>query len=316
MTALLGTAAVAGALWWAVFSLKPYDPSPAEVQARYAHAPVAALQVRLGDVQTLPGGHRAQALRFSSFDGAEVMGRIVYPADASGATPLLLSLHAMGRAHQRMLQAEFKGRPTVEQTHRIAELALARGYAVLALDAREHGERKNPAHSVQDIMRDLHWWGRRAPYERMLIDTVKDYRVLLDWAVQQPGIDARHLRVAGYSMGAQMAMLLGALDPRIQAVAAIVPPHVDDKVALVSPHRLLPGLAGKSVWLLSADDDEYASGAQNQALFDALPGADKQHLRFPGGHLLPDGYVERLRPWFPPATTSGSATRAVHSQES
>lgn len=298
MAGLLGAAALAGALWWAVFGLKPYDPSPAELQARYAVPPMAALPVQLGDAEPLPGGHEARTLRFRSFDGAEVMGRIAYPAGAEGPVPLLVAMHGMGRAHQRMLQAEFKGRPTVEHTHRIAQLALARGHAVLALDAREHGERKHPAHTLHNIMRDLDWWGRREPYERMIIDTVKDYRVLLDWAARQPRIDARRIGVAGYSMGGQMALLLGGLDPRIQAVAAIVPPHLDDKVALVAPRRVAGGLAGKRVWLLSADDDEHASAAQNQALFDALPGADKQHLRFSGGHLLPEDYPQRLRGWF------------------
>ncbi|MFG6440462.1 dienelactone hydrolase family protein [Roseateles sp. LKC17W] len=298
MAGLLGIAALAGALWWGLFGLKPQDPSPAALQARHAHAPQSALQVQLGEVQVLPGGHRAQSLRFRSFDGQQTMGSIVYPAQAAGPVPLLLGLHAMGRNHHRMLQAEFKGRPTVERTHEVAALALARGHAVLALDAREHGERKNPEHTVLDIMNDLHWWGRREPYERMLIDTVKDYRAVLDWAVQQPGIAPTGVRVAGYSMGAQMALLLGALDARITAVAAVVPPHVDDKLAFVSPRRLRDGLAGKRVWLLTADDDEYASAADNQALFEALPGTDKRHLRFAGGHLLPAHYVESLRDWF------------------
>ncbi|MCZ8074473.1 MAG: hypothetical protein O9341_10090, partial [Paucibacter sp.] len=67
----------------------------------------------------------------------------------------------------------------------------------------------------------------------------------------------------------------------------------------VSPQRFLAGLAGKKkLWLLSAEDDEYASAAQNQALFEAMPGAAKQHLRFPGGHILPRDYPERLKPWF------------------
>lgn len=298
MSAILGAAALAGAIWWALFGLKPYDPSPAELQARHALASPAAVAVQLGEVEAFPGGHRSQSLRFRSFDGAEVVGRIVFPADAREPVPLLLGLHALGRAHQRMLQAEFKGRPTVEQTHRITETALARGYAVVALDAREHGQRALPGQKASDLLTDLHWWGRREPYERMIIDTVRDYRVLLDWAVQQPGIDGGRIRAAGYSMGGQMALLLGALDPRIQAVAAIVPPHVGDEVAAVNPHRLLPGLAGKRVWLLTADDDDHASAAQNQALFDALPGGDKQHLRFPGGHVLPDGYPQRLRSWF------------------
>lgn len=295
---LLGVAAIAGALWWAVFGLKPYAPSAAELQARHAYVPVADLRVRLGAVEVVEGGHRAQALSFNSFDGQETKGRIVYPAGATGPVPLLIGLHAMGRSHQRWWHAEVKQRPTVEQTQYITTLALARGHAVLALDAREHGERKNPDHTVKDIMRDLHLWGRREAYERMIIDTVKDYRVLLDWAAQQPVIDAQRIRAVGYSMGAQMALLLGGLDPRVAAVAAIVPPHLDDKVAAVAPQRLLAGLAGKTVWLLSADDDEHASIAQNQALFDALPGSDKQHLRFPGGHLLPKGYTEQLRGWF------------------
>lgn len=298
MAGLFGAAALAGALWWAVFGLKPYDPSPAELQTRHAHAALPTLDMRLGPEELVAGGHRARTLRFRSFDGSENVGRIVYPANATGPVPLLAGLHALGRNHHRWFSPEFMQRPTIEQTDRITALALASGYAVLALDAREHGERKRPEHTARDIMRDLHWWGRREPYERMIIDTIKDYRVLLDWAAAQPGIDARRIRVAGYSMGGQMALLLGALDPRIEAVAAIVPPHLDDKVAAVSPQRLVAGLAGRKVWLLSADDDEYASAAHNQALFDALPGADKQHLRFPGGHLLPDGYTERLRPWF------------------
>lgn len=299
MASLLGIAALAGALWWGLFGLKPYDPSPAELQARHAILPGAeAPEMQLGELETLPGGHRTQSLRFRSFDGAEAVGRIVYPAAAQDPAPLLLNLHALGRAHQRMFQAEFKGRPTMEQTHRVTELALSRGYAVVALDAREHGERALPGRKASDLLRDLHWWGRREPYEQMLVDTIKDYRVLLNWATRQAQIDAQHIRAAGYSMGGQMALLLGALDPRVKAVAAIVPPHVGDKVAVVNPHRLVAGLAGKQVWLLSADNDEYASEAQNQALFDALPTERKRHLRFESGHLLPTGYVEEISTWF------------------
>lgn len=298
MAGLLGIAAVAGALWWAVFGLKPYEISAEQLQARHAHVAVPALNVRLGAEEVIPGGHRAHTLRFKTFDGSENVGRLVYPASATSPVPLLVGLHALGRNHHRWFTPEFMKRPTIEQTDRITALALSRGYAVLALDAREHGDRKNPEHTARDILRDLHWWGKREPYERMIIDTVKDYRVALDWVVQQPGIDARHIRAAGYSMGAQMALLLAGLDKRIEAVAAIVPPHLDDKVAAVSPQRLVSGLAGKKVWLLSADDDEYATAAQNQALFEVLPGTDKQHLRFPGGHVLPEGYVEQLRPWF------------------
>lgn len=297
MAGLLGLAAVAGALWWGLFGLKPYTITDEALRARYAYsAPAAGIAVQ----QTAEPGH-ARALLFKTFDGSEVQGRIVYPSDPATAQrpfPLLIGLHGMGRGHVRWWQGEFKQRPTVEQTHRITALALQQGYAVLALDARNHGARKDPEYTLRDVMQDLHYWGKREPYEQMIIDTVRDYRLLLDWVQTQPQLDAGQIRVAGYSMGAQMALLIGGLDPRVKSVLAIVPPHLDNKVAVVAPRNLLPGLAGKKIWLLSADDDEHSDPADNAALFEAIPSHDRQHLRFAGGHLLPAGYVDRLAPWF------------------
>ena len=73
--------------------------------------------------------------------------------------------------------------------------------------------------------------------------------------------------------------LSAGLDARVQAVAALVPPHLGDNVAVVAPINLVAGLQGKRVWLLTGDDDDHASPQQNQALFDAIPSQDKQHLR-------------------------------------
>ena len=98
-------------------------------------------------------------------------------------------------------------------------------------------------------------------------------------------------------MGAQMALLLAAVDPRVRSVAAMVPPHVDAKVAAVSPLTVTPQLAEVEVWLLTANDDGHAAAADNAALFAALPGAPKRHLTFDGGHVLPATYVDSLQPW-------------------
>jgi dienelactone hydrolase len=132
----------------------------------------------------------------------------------------------------------------------------------------------------------------------MIIDNVRDHRVLLDWLVKQPHLDANRIRAAGYSMGAHCALLLAGLDERVRAVAAMVPPHLGDNVAAVAPTNFLAGLQGKRIWLLTGDDDDHATAKQNQALFDALPGQDKKHLRFASGHQLPEGYYEGLLEWF------------------
>lgn len=301
--ALLGLVVALGVFWWAVFELKPYHLSPEALQARYAHE---AQTVGEWSVQTSPAapgaapGH-AFDLRFRTFDGTAVMGRIVYPSDPARATrpfPVVLALHALGRTHWRWWLPEFKGRPTLENTHRVTALALEHGHAVVALDARGHGDRKGTAPLSRELLRDLHLWGRREPYEHMIVDTVKDYRMLLDWVVRQPQLDATRISATGYSMGAQAALLLAGTDARVGAVAAMVPPHVDNKVAVVAPINVAPRLRATRVWLLTADEDEYASQGDNADLFAALPAVDKRHLRFPGGHVLPEAYVEQLRPWF------------------
>jgi len=300
MASLLGVAALIGGLWWSLFALKPYDVTPEQMHARYAHGMPTPPQARLTPLDEGSAVHGVE-LQLRSFDGSPLSGRLLYPGDPAKADapyPLLIGLHAMGRSHYRWWHGEHKGGVTLESTHRITALALQRGYAVLAADARNHGVRKDPERNVRQVINGLHLWGKREPYEQMIVDTVRDYRLLLDWAQTQPQLDSRHIRVAGYSMGAQMALLLGGMDARVGAVLAVVPPHLDDKVAIAAPRNALPGLAGKKVWLLSADDDEYASQAQNLALFEALPTADKRHIRFAGGHLLPVEYPEALGDWF------------------
>ncbi|MCU0768664.1 MAG: dienelactone hydrolase family protein [Burkholderiaceae bacterium] len=289
---LIGLAAAAAAAIWHFVWLKPYSITPIELQARYAYKEAFT-----------PGDGHAVHIRLQSFDGALLHGRIVYPVDPARTSrpfPVLIGLHAMGRSHLRWWQTDINGRPTIEQTHRITQMALQQGYAVVAIDARGHGERRHlgQPHLAQRAMRDMHWFGRRQAYEQMIIDTVRDHRVLLDWLVAQPHVDAGRIKAAGYSMGAQGALLLAGLDERVRGVAAMVPPHLGDNVAAVAPINVVAGLQGKRVWLLTGNDDDHATPEQNQALFDAIPTKDKRHLRFDSGHLLPTDYVEKLSDWF------------------
>lgn len=289
---LMGLAVAAAAAGWHFVWLKPYSLTPAELHARYAYKEAFA-----------PGEGHSVHIRLQSFDGEMLHGRIVYPSDPAQAArpfPVLIGMHAMGRSHLRWWQPDVSGRPTIEQTHRITQMALQQGYAVVAIDARGHGERRHLGQPplAKRAMRDMHWFGRRQAYEQMIIDTVRDHRVLLDWLTAQSHLDASRIRAAGYSMGAQGALLLAGLDERVQAVAAMVPPHLGDNVAVVAPIGLVAGLQGKRVWLLTGDEDDHASPKENQALFDAIPSQDKQHLRFESGHLLPTDYVEKLSDWF------------------
>ncbi|GAB3018275.1 alpha/beta hydrolase family protein [Bowmanella dokdonensis] len=286
----------AAAFWYSFFTLHPYELTEQQKAEAYEYAQPSELQMQLQ-----PLTDTAWEFTYRSFDDALVNGQIHYPrppAELNGPVPLLIGLHAMGRSQIRWWQDSFKDNPTVTQSHRISRMALDSGYAVIAIDAREHGKRKNPDRLLPDIMWDMHLWGDKENYEQMIHNTVRDHRVLLDWLEQQPALDASQFHVAGYSMGGQGALLLAALDARINRVLSIVPPHTDSKLALVSPLTWLDGLSDNEVLLVTANDDEHASESDNLALFNALPTKRKRHISLDGGHILPPDYVEKLKDWF------------------
>ena len=108
-------------------------------------------------------------------------------------------------------------------------------------------------------MNDLHFFGDKSTYEEMIVNTVRDYRVLLDWLESQNRIDSRNIVMAGYSMGGQVALLTASVDDRVNGVVSIVPPYLDDKVALVAPKNVVSLLDSAQVLLITSDDDENAS---------------------------------------------------------
>ena len=153
------------ALWYGVFGLKPYSLSPEELAARYAYPVKQQVQLELKELTP-----KSFEFTYQSFDGVTVNGRISYPQDPKtiqSPVPVLIGAHAMGRSQIRWWQDSFKDRATFEQTDKITAMALAKGYAVVAIDARHHGLRKDPDLSVVDIIDNLHWWGEREPYEAM-----------------------------------------------------------------------------------------------------------------------------------------------------
>jgi len=270
--------------------LRPYTVTAAQLQAAYAYPTSATPPLRLQQVDA-----SSWSFVLRSFDGAPINGRIAFPRPpGTEPVPVMIGIHGMGRSEARWWQDSIDGRPTIEQVDKLTQLALAHGYAVVTIDARYHGLRKDPRRPLPAIMRDLRFFGDRTDYERMVVDTVRDHRVLLDWLTEQAPFVPGRISAAGYSMGAQIALLLGAIDDRVDRLLAIVPPHIGDETAIVAPQNAIDGLRGKTVWLVSASDDEYASSAQNEALFRALPTSDKRHKIFAGGHILPTGYVAEL----------------------
>ncbi|QZO14315.1 dienelactone hydrolase family protein [Pseudoalteromonas piscicida] len=294
MLVVTGIIAGVAAVWYAVFGLKPYSVTPEELTQIYSYEQ-KAVEVKLSPLE----GNQF-SLEYISFDGDKVNGQIIYPTnyDASKPMPIMVGVHAMARSYVRWMQESFRGYDTFEQTDELTKMALANGYAVVAIDSRNHGKRKDLEHGIFKIMDDLDWWGKREPYEKLIIDSVKDHRVLLDWIATQPQFDQNQISVAGYSMGGQISLILAALDKRVDNVLSIVPPYLTNAVARVAIKNFATAVDSPKVWLVSADDDEYASERENEALFEAIASVQKHHVVIEGEHILPEGYYKKLQGWY------------------
>lgn len=242
---------------------------------------------------------RLSKFSFTSFDGQVVHGQISYPKQKASSYPVLIGLHAMGRSSERWWQDSINGRKTITQVDKLTEMADKLGYVVIALDARAHGKRKDPNMSLTKIMTALNTDTNPSLYYNMILNTVKDYRVLLDWIQVQPQLDSKKVQLAGYSMGAQLSLLLAAVDQRVNDVLAIVPPFIGEQsLSQVSPLSLAPLLIENRLMLITADADEYASTTQNTQLFNAITSTNKHRAVISSGHILPENYLTHLEHWF------------------
>jgi len=279
-------------LFWYVFiALDTQAMSQQEIRSAYEYEPEHR------DLLLTETAERTFQFSYTSFDGDIVKGQISYPRPHSESYPVLIGVAAMGRSYVRWWTDSVDGRPTVTNVNKITEMADAKGYVVVSIDARYHGTRKDPDRPLSAIMNDLHYFGDRTHYQAMIRDTVLDHRVLLDWIERQDNLDINRVTIAGYSMGGQISLLLGSLDNRISTVIAIVPPWIDDKVAVVAPKNLVSLLQNKPVLLITASRDEEASASENEQLYALIPSPQKQRHDIEGSHILPVEYVDLLFDW-------------------
>ena len=283
---------ILGLVYYTFFTLDDMPINHEKMVTAYHYKQSSDINMQLNKID-------AKTFRFSykSFDGEIVNGQLSYPKRVAESYPVLIGVHAMGRSYPRWWTNSLKGRPTVTQVNKLTQLAHQKGYAVIAIDARYHGSRKKADKPLKSIMMDVTFLGDKTDYVDMVKNSVVDHRVLLDWIEQQTQFDNQQIRVAGYSMGGQISLLLTGLDKRISGVAAIVPPFIDDKLASVAPKNIVSHYQNIPVVLVTATDDENASQLENDYLFKQISSNNKQRIEFEGGHILPENYVTSLSTW-------------------
>lgn len=237
-------------------------------------------------------------LRFTSDDGQTVNGMIAYGKhpntagrQANGGVntavkKLALLLHPMGSDQTFWWRDD-----SPLGAHALAQHLRQQGYTVISLDARRHGERGTPAFGPRELLARAH-----SPQPRLYIDTivgsVRDYRILLNWAHSE--FHPTHVLAMGYSMGAQMSLLLASYESRVSAVVAMVPPYVKAATSPVAPRVHMHRVSDAKVLWLAGRNDPHSNQKQTQDTFAQIESADKELVWYDAGHRLPPEFLARV----------------------
>ncbi|WP_395373360.1 alpha/beta hydrolase [Marinicella sp. W31] len=230
-------------------------------------------------------GQRFQ-LTFISDDQQAVNGSLVLPAKPQQVKKVALLLHPMGRSENIWWTPD-----NPIQGEAISTRLLQQGFALLTLDARRHGQRKLDDMGLKEMLNRAHSPHRRQ-YDDMIIGSVRDYRLALSW-LRTELFEPTTTLVIGYSMGAQMSLLLASFENTITHVMAMVPPYVDQPASPVAPRQHVKRISDAHVLLLTAKQDPYATQQQNQYVYDLIGSVKKQLIAFDSGHLLPAEYLQQ-----------------------
>jgi esterase/lipase len=119
---------------------------------------------------------------------------------------------------------------------------------------------------------------------------------VLNWAKTEFTPD--EVLVMGYSMGAQMSLLLASFEPSVNTVVAMVPPYVGSSTSPVAPRVHVKRITDAKVLWLAGSSDPHSDQAQTQETFDHISSTDKTLTWFEAGHRLPPEFLDTTFSFF------------------
>lgn len=216
--------------------------------------------------------------------GEKVTGGFLRPKQ-DGLYPVVLLLHGPFSDKEAVLKSY--GIPLV-----------ANGFAVLALDAPYYGERKNSEIDPLDTTN----------LGDSILEGVREYRRAIDWLISRKDIDSHRIGLIGFSLGAMMGTILGAVDDRVQDVvlcgggdpivsfASNVPVGKRDRMYTICPSLFIGHISPRRVLMLNARLDTVMLLPATLRLFDAA--AEPKTIEwYDTDHQLPYSHVNRAVSW-------------------
>lgn len=172
---------------------------------------------------------------------------------------------------------------------------LERGVASLAIDLPMHGQRISTtgAFPMGNPLALVDAWKL----------ALREASLAVTYLTQHDRIDSSRVAIGGYSLGAYLAIILAATEPRIDAVALTACGDLPASLpfrplvrTIVDPCEAARSLGGRPLMMMNGKRDRRTTPEQASVLFEAAGGAKVQRW-YEGGHWPPSSAVNEVADW-------------------
>jgi pimeloyl-ACP methyl ester carboxylesterase len=179
-----------------------------------------------------------QTATLKTFDLVELHASFDLPVGVPAPIPAVLLLHGYGE--NRFVWKEF------------ANELLGRGWAVMALDLRGHGESRlknqRPIEASTDWRTNLH-------------EFPVDLDPALDWLKSRARVDNKRIVVIGFDVGANLALIASGRFHEVRTVVAIKP-NLDESLALAGSAQDFQPRSGLIIVPTQTEGDRFKSAVK------------------------------------------------------
>lgn len=219
----------------------------------------------------------------------------VQPADGSEPVPAVLLLPRAARPVPGVLLLHGFNSSKEEMSDAVGAALARHGTASLAIDLPFHGTQRRAVEglSLKNPMALIRVW-RRAVYEA---------HQSLAWFAKRPEVDPTRLAIAGYSVGAYLAIVVASENRLVRVVALAAGGDLPETTpfaglvrTIADPRRAARSLKGRPLLMINGRRDRTIRPAQAEALFAAA--REPKELRwYNGGHQPPQAAIEQAAGW-------------------
>ncbi len=239
------------------------------------------------DIETATSNDRITEFTFSAFDNERVRARLERPDPVKfvGKRPVVILLHGITQSLDQWWRTD-EGPYSFPAAHRQA--LVEAGFAVLAIDLRNHGARlqgadfENPYAYLENSYFEA--------VRKMISQSAIDVRRAVQAAETFDFIDPKQISVAGFSLGAWTGLIATAVEPKIDRAVFIglpfLPPAQGETTHFIAQTEYAPGLVGKQVHFIAGTTDHFHTREAVDAMMVSLT-SDASITWVDSGHDFP-----------------------------